>query len=578
ETNLTIRDLEKVGEDIFQNDWMRKCGKKYAQKCLILAIIVGRAKHFYPLIPGDTFVYQGLTGGIEINTIREVVQKTIDLPFPDITFVLDIDPKKAQERLKKRKLETDEYTNWDNLNLDFHQKIRNNYLELKKYFPERICLVDASQSEEKILAEVQEIIQQTISPKKDLPSFVRVVIKNDKGETPETAAKREVYEETNLVLENCQKIAEKSEIKIKELGKILDINAYGSVEILSRIDELVSNKDKSVNIGYIRMEVYSSHLRQKLAAKYLSASFPQTQKARFILTNYENEAINVGTKAAQIFNRCFYALVTLFILTVAGLLLYQLAYRPRWRRTRNIQRENKHFEELKENTEYIKITGTEKQEIKKNKSLLHKNLKKILPLAVNKSLFATVPNYLMVKALPLPFLLAANSRGMEEIYLFLLYTKLNALFEKDNSTAVFVIKPLPAKKASITFQKVNFAYPASQKKILDNFSFSFQKGQKYAIIGANGIGKSTLFKLMIKLYQPQSGEIKLNSNKQENIANSAWQKKIVYLPNHPYFFNTSLGNNIVYPDTYQANTHQEKLENTAQKLGITEFIDKLPHR
>ena len=53
----------------------------------------------------STLVYQGLEGGLEINLIQEVAKKTIDLPWPDITFILDIDPAKAQERLKKRKLD-----------------------------------------------------------------------------------------------------------------------------------------------------------------------------------------------------------------------------------------------------------------------------------------------------------------------------------------------------------------------------------------------------------------------------------------------------------------------------------------
>jgi len=59
----------------------------------------------------STFVYQGLEGGLGINVVQEVAKKTIDLPFPDITFVLDIDPRRAQERLNKRKIETGEYTN-----------------------------------------------------------------------------------------------------------------------------------------------------------------------------------------------------------------------------------------------------------------------------------------------------------------------------------------------------------------------------------------------------------------------------------------------------------------------------------
>ena len=59
----------------------------------------------------STLVYQGLEGGLGVDIVQEIAKKTIDLPLPDITFVLDIDPLQAQERLKKRKLATGEYTN-----------------------------------------------------------------------------------------------------------------------------------------------------------------------------------------------------------------------------------------------------------------------------------------------------------------------------------------------------------------------------------------------------------------------------------------------------------------------------------
>jgi len=223
----------------------------------------------------STFVYQGLEGGLGVNIVREIAEKTIDLFLPDITFVLDIDPRLAQERLTKRKLATGEYTNWDNLKLEFHRRIRNYYLELKKYFPERVYIVSAEKSEGEMLAEVRGIIKQNSLPKKELPSFVRVVIQNEKGElllvkdkkwgwnlpggkievneTPLEAAKREVFEETNLVVENLEKIGEENvfyanlpkenqhwkgyffqaneysgEIKIKETGKILNINFVGA--------------------------------------------------------------------------------------------------------------------------------------------------------------------------------------------------------------------------------------------------------------------------------------------------------------------------------------------------------------
>ena len=137
-------------------------------------------------------------------------------------------------------------------------------------------------------------------------------------------------------------------------------------------------------------------------------------------------------------------------------------------------------------------------------------------------------------------------------------------------------KTLPVKNPSISFQNVSFIYPETSKKILSNFSFTFQKGKKYVIVGPNGVGKSTLFKLIVKLYQPQQGVIKLDNTVLEKINNLALRKKIVYLPNNPSFFNTSLGDNVVYPETYQENIHKEKLENIAKKLGIKSFIDKLP--
>ena len=59
----------------------------------------------------STLVYQGLEGGLGTNIVQEIAKKSIDLPLPDITFLLDIDPQQAQERLKKRKLATGEYTN-----------------------------------------------------------------------------------------------------------------------------------------------------------------------------------------------------------------------------------------------------------------------------------------------------------------------------------------------------------------------------------------------------------------------------------------------------------------------------------
>ena len=63
---------------------------------------------------------------------------------------------------------------------------------------------------------------------------------------------------------------------------------------------------------------------------------------------------------------------------------------------------------------------------------------------------------------------------------------------------------------SIEFEDVSFAYPLSDKKVLDNLSFRINSGQKIAIVGVNGAGKSTIVSLILGLYKPSCGKIYIN--------------------------------------------------------------------
>ena len=77
-----------------------------------------------------------------------------------------------------------------------------------------------------------------------------------------------------------------------------------------------------VAYGHIAMgiyceEVFSSHLRKKLTQKLLVARFSQAQKEKFLSTRYDNDAFNVGNLASRIYNRCFFAAVSL-ILVIKG--------------------------------------------------------------------------------------------------------------------------------------------------------------------------------------------------------------------------------------------------------------------
>lgn len=63
---------------------------------------------------------------------------------------------------------------------------------------------------------------------------------------------------------------------------------------------------------------------------------------------------------------------------------------------------------------------------------------------------------------------------------------------------------------SIEFKNVTFAYPNSNKNVLDNISFRIEKGERIALVGINGSGKSTIIKLLLGFYKPQTGQVLIN--------------------------------------------------------------------
>lgn len=63
---------------------------------------------------------------------------------------------------------------------------------------------------------------------------------------------------------------------------------------------------------------------------------------------------------------------------------------------------------------------------------------------------------------------------------------------------------------SLEFKNVTFSYPNSNRTILKNLSFKLEKGKRYAFVGENGVGKTTITKLLLGLYEPNAGEIMIN--------------------------------------------------------------------
>ena len=108
-----------------------------------------------------------------------------------------------------------------------------------------------------------------------------------------------------------------------------------------------------------------------------------------------------------------------------------------------------------------------------------------------------------------------------------------------------------------------------------NFSFTFQQGKVYGIAGKNGIGKSTITKTTLKLYDLKAGQILIGKRNVREIDTTSLHQHICYQTNRPTFFRMSVAENICYPNQYEPKDHN-KLVQAAKKVGIYEFINKLP--
>lgn len=83
-----------------------------------------------------------------------------------------------------------------------------------------------------------------------------------------------------------------------------------------------------------------------------------------------------------------------------------------------------------------------------------------------------------------------------------------------------------SKAPLIEFKNVDFVYPGSDKKILQNFSLTIKAGEKIAFVGENGVGKSTIVKLLVRFYDVTGGQILINGVNIKDLDLASWYKTI----------------------------------------------------
>jgi ABC-type multidrug transport system fused ATPase/permease subunit len=125
----------------------------------------------------------------------------------------------------------------------------------------------------------------------------------------------------------------------------------------------------------------------------------------------------------------------------------------------------------------------------------------------------------------------------------------------------------------IEFKNVSFKYPEREMGTLENISFSVPVGHTLAIFGETGSGKTTIYNLLLRLYEPEGGEILFDDNVSQEIKRESLRSQIAVVPQDPILFNESILDNIRYGK--QEATMAEVIE-AATIANAHDFIRQLP--
>ena len=144
----------------------------------------------------------------------------------------------------------------------------------------------------------------------------------------------------------------------------------------------------------------------------------------------------------------------------------------------------------------------------------------------------------------------------------------SSIIEKENAYVCDLIE-------SLTFDHVSFSYPDGEEAVLSDISFTCKKGEKIAVIGSTGSGKSSLVKLMTRLYDATKGQVLINGKDIKEYQLNSLRNQIGYVAQKAHLFKGSIKENISFgkPDATM-----DENEEAAKIAQAKEFIEVRDHQ
>ncbi|RPK24405.1 ABC transporter ATP-binding protein [Paenibacillus xylanexedens] len=140
--------------------------------------------------------------------------------------------------------------------------------------------------------------------------------------------------------------------------------------------------------------------------------------------------------------------------------------------------------------------------------------------------------------------------------------------------SIYPAKKQRAVEGAVEFRSVGFSYPNSEITVLDNITFTAKAGERIAIMGATGSGKSSLVQLIPRLYTEDQGKVRIDGADASELDLSMLRGAIGYVPQEVVLFTGSIRENIAWG---QEDATLEEIVEAAKRAQIHETIDNLPN-
>jgi ATP-binding cassette, subfamily B, multidrug efflux pump len=128
-------------------------------------------------------------------------------------------------------------------------------------------------------------------------------------------------------------------------------------------------------------------------------------------------------------------------------------------------------------------------------------------------------------------------------------------------------------EGDVEFENVSFVYPHTGITALKDFNLHIKKGEKVAIIGRTGSGKSTIAQLLLRFYDPSKGTVRIDGKEIKQLELQHYRSQVSYIPQEVFLFSDTIANNIAFGT---GNNTEEEIKTAAMSASVHRDIQSFP--